>query len=224
MLEEESIGPGTGQSMEIFYRRSHFWGRFTHFLAMLASVSAPLYLSFVVGAHPGWGLIFQGLVGYATFIGVLWVLEPIIFFPVLGTAGTYMSFIAGNTPNLNVPCSIAAQEVVGAETGSDKAEVAGVLGIATGIITNKIIVIFAVLGGTYIINILPDTVLEIFTFVLPAIFAAIFGQFSYRSPLYGGIGLVIALSVLFSPIPDLIKIGTAVAITMTIFLLMDKKR
>lgn len=211
-------------SMHVFYKSSHFWGRLTHLLMIGVSFIAPLYFSFVLGVHPGWNTILTGLIGYAAFTGVLWALEPIIFFPILGTAGTYMSFLAGNTANLNVPCSIAAQEAVDAEIGSSKAEVSGIIGMSTAIITNKIIIILAVLGGTYVVSILPNPVLEIFSFVLPAIFASIFAQFSYKSPLYGGIGLVIAVSVILAPMPDLIKIGVSVAITITVLILVDNKR
>lgn len=221
-VEHVEVEEDTG--MAGFYKSSHFWGRLTHLLAIGASFAAPLYLSFVVGVHPGWNAVIAGLIGYAAFTGVLWILEPVIFFPILGTAGTYMSFLAGNTANLNVPCSIAAQEAVGAKVGSAKAEVIGILGMATAIITNKIIIILAVLGGTYIVSILPDPILAIFSYVLPAIFASIFGQFSYKSPLYGGIGLVIAVLVIFSPMPDLIKIGASVAITITVLLFVDEKR
>lgn len=212
------------RSMDFFYNRSHFWGRLTHLLAIIASLSAPMYLSFIVGIHPGWEKIILGLIGYAGFIGVLWVLEPVMYFPVLGVAGTYLSFLSGNTANLNLPCSIAAQETVGAETGSSKAEVAGVIGMATAILANKVLVILFVLAGTYIVSILPSAILGVFNFVLPAIFAAIFGQFSYRNPLYGGIGLIIAAIVLFSPIPSLIKIGASVAITITIILYMNRTK
>src|SRR5699024_5939293 len=109
-------------------------------------------------------------------------------------------------------------------TGSSKAEVAGVIGMATAILANKVLVILFVLAGTYIVSILPSAILGVFNFVLPAIFAAIFGQFSYRNPLYGGIGLIIAAIVLFSPIPSLIKIGASVAITITIILYMNRTK
>src|SRR5699024_12090417 len=71
-------------TMADFHSRSHFWGRLTLMLVIIASVSLPMYLSFVMGVHPGWGPIVSGLIGYAAFIGVLWVIEPVTYFPVLG--------------------------------------------------------------------------------------------------------------------------------------------
>ncbi len=77
------------------------------------SLIPPLYISFVLDAHPGWGVIATGLVGYASFIGIMWVLEPITYYPTLGVAGTYLAFLTGNIANMCLPCSSAAHHIRG---------------------------------------------------------------------------------------------------------------
>src|SRR5699024_981863 len=104
------------------------------------------------GAHPGWGVIATGLVGYTSFIGIMWVLEPITYYPTLGGAGTYLAFLTGNIANMCLPCSSAAQKAVNAEPGSRIAEVAGVFGIAVASLTNVAVLIIMVIGGTYLIT------------------------------------------------------------------------
>ncbi|KIH69865.1 small-conductance mechanosensitive channel [Salinicoccus roseus] len=211
-------------SMEVFYRRSHFWGRLTLLVIIIMSLIPPLYISFVLDAHPGWGVIATGLVGYASFIGIMWVLEPITYYPTLGVAGTYLAFLTGNIANMCLPCSSAAQKSVDAAPGSQKAEVAGVFGIAVASLTNIILLVIMIIGGTYLISMFPPFVEGMFGFVLPSIFGAVLGQFAYRTPKYGVIALVIGMAVLFSPIFSLIKIALCVALTIAVVLFMEKKK
>lgn len=211
-------------SMEDFHNKSHFWGRLTLLLVIIASVTLPIYLSFVMGAHPGWGPIVSGLIGYAAFIGIMWVIEPITYFPVLGVAGTYIAFLSGNIANLCLPSSSAAQKTVGADPGTEKAEVAGVLGIAIASLTNTIIILLTVLGGAYVIDLVPENIRGAFDFVLPAIFGAVLGQFAFKTPLYGLFALVTGLLVFFSPIPDLLKIASCVVIAIVGIYNMEKFR
>ncbi|MCG7332423.1 small-conductance mechanosensitive channel [Salinicoccus roseus] len=222
-----AVGPqsATGaSSMETFYRRSHFWGRLTLLVVIIMSLIPPLYISFVLDAHPGWGVIATGLVGYASFIGIMWVLEPITYYPTLGVAGTYLAFLTGNIANMCLPCSSAAQKSVDADPGSQKAEVAGVFGIAVASLTNIILLVIMIIGGTYLISMFPPFVEGMFGFVLPSIFGAVLGQFAYRTPKYGVIALIIGMAVLFSPIFSLIKIALCVALTIAVVLFMEKKK
>ena len=201
-------------TMDDFHNRSHFWGRLTLLLVIFATISLPMYISFVMGHHPGWEPILAGLLGYAAFIGVLWVIEPITYFPVLGIAGTYIAFLSGNIANLCLPSSSAAQKVVGANPGTEKAEVAGVLGIALASLTNTVIILLTVLGGAYVITLIPESIQNSFKFVLPAIFGAVLGQFAFKSPVYGLFALLTGVLVYFSPIPSLLKIASCVIIAI----------
>ncbi|WP_271399135.1 small-conductance mechanosensitive channel [Salinicoccus roseus] len=221
---DSRISGTEASSMEVFYRRSHFWGRLTLLVIIIMSLIPPLYISFVLDAHPGWGVIATGLVGYASFIGIMWVLEPITYYPTLGVAGTYLAFLTGNIANMCLPCSSAAQKSVDAAPGSQKAEVAGVFGIAVASLTNIILLVIMIIGGTYLISMFPPFVEGMFGFVLPSIFGAVLGQFAYRTPKYGVIALVIGMAVLFSPIFSLIKIALCVTLTIAVVLFMEKKK
>lgn len=205
-----------------FHKKSHFWGRITLGIVIFMSVLLPLYLSFILDLHPGWSVIIAGIVGYASFIGVMWVIEPVTYFPVLGVAGTYIAFLSGNISNLCLPCSSASQKAVGAEPGTNKAEIAGVLGITTASITSKIVVIASIIGGIYILNIIPSSIQLSFTYVLPAIFGAVLGQFAFSTPRYGLLALFIGILIYFSPIPVYIKVLSSVIITIVIIHSFEK--
>ncbi len=210
--------------IEMFHDKAHFWGRLTLFVLIAMCIVVPLYMSFVLDAHPGWNVILIGLIGYASFIGIMWVLEPITYYPTLGIGGTYLAFLTGNIANMCLPCSAAAQKAVGAETGSRKAEIAGVLGIAIASLVNIIIIVLIIFLGAAIVNVLPQAIHTAFNFILPAIFGAVLGQFAYKTPKYGIVALAIGLLILFSPIFNLIKIALTVALTITVIYYMEKQK
>ncbi|MCQ6277613.1 small-conductance mechanosensitive channel, partial [Bacillus sp. V3B] len=115
--------------MEQFHIKSHFWGRLTVWAAIILSVSLPIVLSFVLGYHPGWNVILSGFLAYAGIIAVVWVLEPIMYYPILGVSGTYISFLTGNIGNMCLPSAAAAQNAIGAQPGTEKGEITATLAI-----------------------------------------------------------------------------------------------
>ncbi|MFC7063447.1 small-conductance mechanosensitive channel [Halobacillus seohaensis] len=228
-LNPERVTPNdirteTTNGLDFFHNKAHFWGRLTLFTLIIMCLVPPLYMSFILDAHPGWGPIFTGLVGYAGFIGIMWVLEPITYYPTLGIAGTYLAFLTGNIANMCLPCSASAQKSIGAESGSPKAEIAGVFGIAIASLVNIVVIVFIIFGGTYILSVIPPAVESAFAFVLPAIFGAVLGQFAYKTPTYGIIALVVGMAVLFSPIFGLIKIAICVGLTISIILYLENQK
>ena len=72
-------------------------------------------------------------------VGVIWFVEPISYFPIVGVAGTYMAFVSGNISNLRIPCAMIAQKAVGVEPETDRGSIVATLGMAVSIIVNVII-------------------------------------------------------------------------------------
>ena len=148
-------------------------------------------------ALKAWGLI-------AAVFGAFYIVEPISFYPTLGLAGTYMSFLSGNISNLRLPCSAMAQEVVGTKEGTREAEIIGTMGIVGSIVVNLIGVTLAAFIGNWILGILPEVVAAAFRdYTAPAIYGAVFGQFSMRQPKLAPVALgipVILLGILKTPI------------------------
>src|SRR5699024_5038049 len=120
------------------------------------------------------------------------------------------------------PSSTAAQKVDGADPGTEKAEVAGVIGIALASLTNTVIICLTALGGSYVIAFVPEPIQNAVDFVLPLIFVSVVGQFAFDTPMYVLFALVTGLLVFFSPIPDLLKIASCVVIAIDGIYYMEK--
>jgi hypothetical protein len=210
------------EGLESYHAKSHFWGRLTLGLCIVASLLPPLYLSYVLGYHPGWGVVAGGFLGYAAFIGIMWVLEPVTYYPTLGISGTYIAFLTGNIANMCLPCSASAQEAIRAEPGTRKAEIAGTLGIAAASLTNIVLIIGVILSGSYLLTLLPQPVQAALKFILPAIYGGVLGQFAMKKPLYGLVALTLGMLILFSPVMPLLKIVLCVFSTVGVCLYLER--
>lgn len=219
------------QSADDFYRstfipRSHRIGRATLLVAMVACLLPPLYLSFGLGAFPGFRPILGGFISVIAFIGLMWIVEPISYFPVLGVSGTYMSFLSGNIGNMRMPVAISCQSAVNAEAGSRKAEVAAVIGIAISVMVNLVFLIALVLIGQALIDVLPPAVaLAIKNYTLPALYGAVIVMFmnsATRRNRYAG--LIVGLAIVLSPIPSVYGSAAAGILAIIIAAIMNTRR
>lgn len=224
LVVTKETGMEKTMDFESFHEQSHFWGRLTIWAVIGLSLSLPLYLSFVLGFHPGWAPIISGFLAYAAVIGVVWVIEPISYYPILGVSGTYLAFLTGNIGNMCLPSASIAQKVVGAEPGSKKGELTATLAMATASIVNVFFLLAVVLGGSYLLTLLPSTVVDSFRFVLPAIFGGLIAQFAIQKPSWGVIGIAIGLFVNLGPVPASLKAFLCIIGTVVICLLLDKMK
>ena len=187
------------------------YGSLTNLLAIPLCFIPAIYLWLVKGAFPGWNNILTGWMYVASMFAIYSVVEPICYFPILGLPGTYMSFLSGNIGNMRVPCAVVAQESLGVEPGTKKAELIATLGIAGSIFTNTIMVTIAAIGGAALMSIFPPVVLTAFKYASSAIFGAMFAMFASKNLKYGAFALVVVMAMLLSKvIPVYIMIPIAV--------------
>lgn len=201
-------------------------GKWTLLLAVVFCFLPPLYLWMRYGALPPVKNIITGWFLIASIYGTYYFIEPISFFPILGMAGTYMSFLAGNIGNMRVPCAAVAQEALKVEPGSEKAELVATLGIAGSIITNLIVVTIAAVAGNELMKLFPPVVITAFQFVLPAIFGAMFAMFAVKYPKYGtfAIGLTLFLLGIVKVLPVYVLIPVCVFSTIAFATTSYKKK
>ncbi len=223
-VEEEELSTSTQEiAMEQFHGKAHFWGRLTLWSAIILTLSLPVILSFVLGYHPGWSAILAGFIAYASIVAAVWFLEPIMYFPVLGVSGTYISFLTGNIGNMCLPSAAAAQHAIGAEPGTRKGEITATLGIGAASIVNKLFLIPIILGGSVLISTIPENIQRIFPLVLPAIFGGVLAQFAMKKPIYGVIALVVGLLVNMTSLVVYLKMLLCIMITIMICVWIEKR-
>ncbi len=163
-----------------FDRKVHFWGRLTIAVAFFVSFSIPFYLTFIAGYNVDTTVLTKGMVFVVGFVGIIYFIEPISYFPVLGPIGTYMSFLSGNIGNMRMPVVGAVQNALDVEAGSRKAEMAAVFGLVSSTVVNLVILFIVLLGATALVNALPKSVLAAFSYAVPAIIGAMIVTFGSK--------------------------------------------
>lgn len=191
-----------------------FWGRITNLLACLLSFLPAIYLWVFYDAVPPLSAVIAASSAVILgFSGVLWIVEPISYFPIMGIPGTYMSFLSGNISNLRVPCSTMAQEAAGVEEGSDEGGVIATLGVGISIIINLAVMVVGVIVGGQIVAAFPPVVHTAFeSYILPAVYGGVFAQFALKN------WKAAAIAFLLASVLSLTSFPTYVVLPLCIFL------
>lgn len=182
---KEVSNPCTPEEAEALYQKEylpkiHRFGTAMMMVVLVLSFLPGIYFSFVAGLHPGWGTIGRAAI---TMVGIevfTWILEPLLYFPMIGITGAYISFVAGNITAMRIPAATAAQNAIGAKAGTRKGEFAGVVGIIASVIVNFIILGIVIFFGGYIIGFLPDYIRSGLSYALPSVFGALLVTFIVR--------------------------------------------
>lgn len=135
-------------------------------------------------------------VALVTF-GVSWLVQPLTFFSVLGTSGSYIGWLAGSVADIRCPAVTMAQKVSGYEAGTPEGDVISTIGIAGSVLLSvSIITVFTVIGAN-IIDILPAFVKESFKVILPAVFGAVYVELASKHLKMGAATILVALGLSF---------------------------
>lgn len=200
-------------------------GRWTMFLALIATFIPSLYLLVVYGEMPKIQHIIAGYILIASTQAPYYFIEPISYFPVLGLSGTYMSFLAGSISGVRLPTVSVVQDLMGITPGTQKAELVNTLAIAGSVVVTTIAGLIAVTVGGTLIGILPESVVGAFNYVLPAIFGSTFGSFAVKDPKIAIVALVLAVFVNKTGIlPGYFAIPAVIVATVAIAIFAQKKQ
>ncbi len=158
-----------------YFDRVHTWGRISSVTTLCVLLMFPTAVCIYLNVWPSFNNVLNGLL---KLIPVYWstnVIEVIIYTPMLGGGGTYLSFVTGNIPNLKLPCAINAMEGAKVKATSDEGEVISTIAIATSsIITTAVLAIGVLVFSPFLGAFTNSELLKpAFAQVLPALFGAL---------------------------------------------------
>lgn len=106
-------------------------------------------------------------------IGIgMWLTEPLAYWPVLGSAGTYIAYLSGNVGGMRFPVALSVQSSLDADINTNRGQVATIIGIVASVFSNLVILLVIVLAGGWILPRLPQSVVASFSFVMPCLFGS----------------------------------------------------
>lgn len=172
-------------------------GKITGYLGAAASFLPAIVLAIVYGLLPNVGALITVAVSVISSFGVLWFVEPISYYPVVGQIGTYMAFLSGNISNMRVPCASMAQVSAEVEPGTQEGSVIATLGMAVSVIINIAVLTVGVIAGSSVLAMLPASVTEALNYLLPALFGALLMQFGIKQKKHALLILTLGILIWF---------------------------
>ena len=136
----------TTKSEKTYYDKVHNWGRISTVTALCVMLMFPMAICLYFGVFPPFENVFKGLLQVIPLYWTVAVVEVIFYTPMLGAAGTYLSFVTGNIVNLKLPCAISAMESAKVKANSEEGEVISTIAIATSSIVTTIVLAIGVIA------------------------------------------------------------------------------
>lgn len=149
-------------------------GRISMGLAIIANFLPAVYVGLKYGQMPDVGTILKIWALVAATYGVSWIIQPISYYPTLGAPGSYIGWLAGSVGDIRMPAASMAQKMAGTEEGTHAHEVVGTIGTCCSVLVSASMITIFTLIGSKVIPMLPEFVTSSFSYILPALFGAIY--------------------------------------------------
>ena len=197
----------------------HTAGRIWMLTAFALLILVPTIICIHYKSWPGFGPVFQGLLGVAPIFWTVGTIEVFTYTPMLGAGGSYHGFVTGNLTNLKVPCALNAMQSAGVEPGTEEGEVLSTIAIAVSSIVTTVIIILGVFMLNTLRPILESPMLApAFANILPALFgglAVVYVSKDWKialAPLLFMVVLFLCVPSLADSVGVLVPVGSLLAI------------
>ena len=190
---------------EDFNKGLHRIGKLTMLLGIIALVSVPFIVATIFGVSIDGKGFLAGIAKVAIVYIPVAIVEFLVYAPMLGAGGSYISFITGNVTNMKIPCAMNARDIAGTEVGTPENEIVSTISTATSAIVTTLVI---VVGVILLIPLQPvlqsETLAPAFDYVVPALFGALGLKYFAKSPQIAVIPVVL-MSLLCIFVPSMIS-------------------
>ena len=189
------------QFFEDFNRSLHKIGKFLLIIAMILLLAVPFVIGAINGVMPEMGGFLSGIAKVGIIYIPVAIVEFLVYTPMLGVGGSYISFLTGNVTNMKIPCAMNARDMAGTTVGTPENEIISTISTATSAIVTTLVIVVGVILITPLQPVLQsETLLPAFNNVVPALFGALGLKYFAKSPKIAVIPLALmALLCIFVP-------------------------
>lgn len=201
-----------------FMKRVHLIGRGSMLVAALLSFLPILYFYFIKGWQAPASAYTTVTIAIVAYGFSMWLTEPVSYYPILGSAGTYMGYLAGNVGNMRAPVAMAIQSSVGEDVNTPRGNVATIIAIAMSVYVNLAILTCIITAGEFILGILPKVILDAFAFTLPSLYGSMLVMRMMANPKKSGLylGVTVIIYFIVRNVPALNSYSLAICVVGTI--------
>ena len=190
---------------EEFNNSLHRIGRVTMVLMIGLLLMVPITFGMLNDLSPDWSGFLGGIIKVAIIYYPTSIVEFLIYTPMLGVGGSYLSFITGNVTNMRIPCAMNAASIAKTEPGTAEHEIISTIAVATSAITTTVVILLGVICLVPLQPVLQNPALQpAFNNVVPALFGALGLKYFSKSLKLASIPLIL-MSVLCVAVPAAIS-------------------
>ncbi|SHK61126.1 hypothetical protein [Hespellia stercorisuis] len=206
-----------------YSKKVHRIGRATMAIALILSFLPVLFLYFVMGYRVPISTYINVIFALTALCIGMWITEPLIWYPILGAAPTYMAYLSGNVKNIRVPVARSVMKKYGEHSDSPRGQVLATFSVAISVFVNLFILAIIVFTGSYFVPLLPQIVLTALSYVVPALIGALIWfrieESGWLKTMIWAIpSVVIYIAIHVINIEALSDIGEAISIAVTILI------
>ena len=202
-----------------YIEKSHRAGQIWIWTAVCVILFVPVAICLYYDAWPSLGAVLKGLLGVAPIYWTVGIIEIITFTPMLGTGGTYLSFVTGNVTALKVPAALNAMESAGVKSNSEEGEIISTIAIATASIVTTLIIAAGIFLFVPLQPLLGSAKLKpAFDNIMPSLFGGLGTVYISRNwkvsvaPVLFMVVLFVAVPSLASSVGVLVPVGILIAL------------
>ena len=187
--------------LEDFNKSLHRIGRVMTIITVLLLLAVPFVVAGIYGTSISAKGFWAGFANVALIYIPVGIVEFLVYTPMLGVGGSYLSFITGNVTNMKIPCAINARDIADTQIGTPEHEIISTISTATSAIVTTLVI---VVGVVLLVPLQPllrnEVLLPAFNNVVPALFGALGLKYFVKSPKIAVIPVVlISLLCIFVP-------------------------
>lgn len=179
----------------------HRLGRLLMLVSLILLLAVPFVIGILNETMPDGAGFLSGIAKVGIIYIPVSIVEFLVYTPMLGVGGSYLSFLTGNITNMKIPCAMNARDMAGTAVGTPENEIISTLSVATSAIVTTMVI---AVGVVLIVPLQPvlqsETLLPAFNNVVPALFGALGLKYFAKSPKIAVIPLTLmALLCIFVP-------------------------
>ncbi len=183
----------------------HRLGRFTMVSVILILSLVPIVMGWCYGVYPDMEGFWSGYAKVAVIYLPVSLVEFLVYAPMLGVGGSYLSFITGNVTNMKIPCVMNSKDIAGTQAGTPEDEIISTISTATSAIVTMLVILVGVLLLVPLQPILQnEMLLPAFNNVVPALFGALGLKYFAKAPQIAIVPVVL-MSALCIFVPSMIN-------------------
>ena len=183
----------------------HRIGRITGVAIVVLLLAVPFLFGIINSVSPDWGGVLSGFLKVGMIYVPVSIVEFLVYAPMLGVGGSYLSFITGNVTNMKIPCAMNARDIAETKPGTPEHEIISTISVATSAIVTTLVIVAGVILLVPLQPVLQNEVLlPAFDNVVPALFGALGLKYFLKSPKIAVIPLLL-MSLLCICVPAAIN-------------------